>query len=181
MANAGAGLHDLGLARGDRVAIYLDKRIETVCAIFGTSVAGAVFVPINPLLRARQVAHILADCDARVLVTTAERYDLLRDDLEQIKGLTHVVIAGTAVVKGGPAGNHELLAWERLAAPSHPPATSDAAAIDTDMAAILYTSGSTGSPKGRGAQPPQPHRRRGERQPVPGQRRRTTSSWPHCR
>ena len=45
------GLRGLGLARGERVAVYLDKRIETVAAIFGTSAAGGVFVPVNPLLR----------------------------------------------------------------------------------------------------------------------------------
>jgi acyl-CoA ligase (AMP-forming) (exosortase A-associated) len=148
VASVGAGLQELGLDHGDRVAVYLDKRIETVCAIFGASVAGAVFVPINPLLRARQVTHILADCDARVLVTTAERYDLLREDLEQIKGLTHVVIAGAGAAKRGPIGNHELLTWDRVATPSRLPAKADAIGIDTDMAAILYTSGSTGSPKG---------------------------------
>ena len=56
VVGVGDGLLALGLGRGERVAVYLDKRIETVTAIFGTSVAGGVFVPINPLLRARQVS-----------------------------------------------------------------------------------------------------------------------------
>ena len=67
------GLAQLGLEREQRVAVFLDKRIETVAAIFGTSAAGGAFVPINPLLRQHQVAHILNDCDARVLVTSPER------------------------------------------------------------------------------------------------------------
>ena len=46
----------LGLARGERVGIYLDKRPEFVAAAFGTSAAGGVFVPINPVLKAAQVA-----------------------------------------------------------------------------------------------------------------------------
>src|SRR6478672_9585942 len=71
-----AGLIRLGLEREQRVAIYLDKRIETAAAIFGTSAAGGAFVPINPLLRQHQVAYILSDCDARVLVTSPERLDL---------------------------------------------------------------------------------------------------------
>src|SRR5690349_20594891 len=64
------GLAGLGLERDDRVGIYLDKRIETVEAIFGTSVAGGVFVPVNHILKAPQVGYILADCDVRVLVTS---------------------------------------------------------------------------------------------------------------
>ena len=57
--------------RDDRVAVYLEKRIETVESICGASAAGGVFVPINPLLKPQQVAYILDDCGVRVLVTTA--------------------------------------------------------------------------------------------------------------
>ncbi|HET9395322.1 MAG TPA: AMP-binding protein, partial [Nitrospiraceae bacterium] len=69
----------LGLDREQRVAVFLEKRIETVAAIFGTSAAGGVFVPINPLLRAHQVAHVLDDCGARVLVSSSERLEFLGD------------------------------------------------------------------------------------------------------
>ena len=71
----------VGLGRGDRVGIYLDKRIETVAAIFGTSRAGGVFVPVNHILKASQVTYILGDCDVRVLVTTSDRLALLREQL----------------------------------------------------------------------------------------------------
>jgi len=60
----------LGLAHRDRVAVYMDKRIDTVVAMFGAAAAGGVFVPVNPLLKAEQVAHILRDCNVRILVTT---------------------------------------------------------------------------------------------------------------
>src|SRR6516162_6849794 len=59
----GAALQGLRLRRGDRVAVYLDKRIETVTAMFGASAAGGVFVPVNPLLRPRQVGYIMRNCD----------------------------------------------------------------------------------------------------------------------
>src|SRR5687768_1179626 len=49
----------LGVARGARVAVYLDKRVETVVASFGAPAHGAVFVPINPLLKPEQVGYIL--------------------------------------------------------------------------------------------------------------------------
>ena len=77
----GVFLSGLGLRPQDRVAVYLDKRIETVTALFGTSAAGGVFVPVNPLLRPQQVGYIIRDCDVRVLVTSPERFALLRDDL----------------------------------------------------------------------------------------------------
>src|SRR5829696_2251706 len=72
------GLRGLGIQHGDRVAVFLDKRIETVAGIFGTSAAGGVFVPINPVLRPAQVAYILADCSVRVLITTPERLAVMQ-------------------------------------------------------------------------------------------------------
>ena len=68
-----SGLMQLGLARSQRVGIYLEKRTEFVEAVFGTSVAGGTFVPINPLLKSAQVTYILRDCTVRVLVTSVER------------------------------------------------------------------------------------------------------------
>src|SRR5690349_600522 len=68
-----SGLIGLGIRRGERVAVYLDKRFETVAAIFGAAHAGAVFVPVNPLLKAAQVVHILRDCNVRAIVTGGER------------------------------------------------------------------------------------------------------------
>jgi acyl-CoA ligase (AMP-forming) (exosortase A-associated) len=130
------GLRALGLGRGERVAVYLDKRIETVTSIFGTSAAGGVFVPVNPVLKAKQVAYILADCSVRVLITTAERLELLSDELPQTD-VEHVIVLGDA-----PEG---ATAWEDFLTPGE---RVEPRVIDIDMAAILYTSGSTGKPKG---------------------------------
>jgi acyl-CoA ligase (AMP-forming) (exosortase A-associated) len=130
------GLHKLGLRRGERVAVYLDKRIETVTSIFGTSAAGGVFVPVNPVLKSKQVAYILDDCSVRVLITTAERLELLSEELAQT-AVEHVIVLGDA-----PDG---ALAWDDFLAPGE---HVDPDVIDIDMAAILYTSGSTGKPKG---------------------------------
>ena len=134
------GLAQLGLARGERVAIYLDKRPEAVIASFGTPAAGAVFVPLNPLLKAEQVGHILRDCGVRVLLTTPERLGPLAGELARCPDLRHVVLThgeGTAPVP--------VHAWAELL---DAPAGAGHRVIDTDLAAILYTSGSTGRPKG---------------------------------
>ena len=137
-----AGLRRLGLNRGDRVGVYLDKRIETLATIFGASAAGGVFVPVNHVLKARQVAYILADCSVRVLVTTAERLALLADELAGTS-IEHVVVIGKKPAASGHA--LELHGWETFLCDGEIPAVD---AVDVDMAAILYTSGSTGKPKG---------------------------------
>ncbi len=140
-----AGAVDRGLARADRVGIYLEKRIETVIASFGATAAGGVFVPMNPLLKPEQVAFIMQDCDVRVLVTSPERLALLLPVLAGCPALRKVVvIEAPAEPPALPAGV-ALVAWSDLLGgvprPGH-------RVIDADMAAILYTSGSTGRPKG---------------------------------
>ncbi len=144
-----SGLLSLGLCRGERVAIYLEKRFETVIASFGAPAAGGVFVPVNPLLKPEQVAFILQDCNVRVLLTSPDRLALLRDTLAHCPDLRHVVVTDPATgrLPDLPALHHALpvVRWSELLdsapAPGH-------RVIDTDMAAILYTSGSTGKPKG---------------------------------
>lgn len=136
-----------GLQRGERVAIYLEKRPEAVAAMFGAAAAGGVFVPVNPLLKPHQVQHILCDCDVRVLVASAERLDGLRAILPACPALRMIVVTGD-VAPVIPAAQ-EIVAWDKLLARSNerlklPPHRT----IDSDMAAILYTSGSTGQPKG---------------------------------
>lgn len=124
VARAAAGLRELGVGRGDRVAVFAEKRIETVVALFAAFTASAVAVPVNPLLRPGQVDRILADCGAKVLVTTPARGRGLAAD---------------------PARKVVLLdddIWTRLTPDIGQPS------VDTDIAAILYTSGSTGGPKG---------------------------------
>lgn len=128
VAALAARLREAGVASGDRVAILLPKSIDECVAIFAASRAGAVFVPINDALRPQQVAHIVGDCGARVLVT---RGDLARN----LDGaLSHVGSLTTLVLPLRPTPPNAAL-------PMSP-------AIGEDLAAILYTSGSTGLPKG---------------------------------
>ncbi|MET0518225.1 MAG: acyl-CoA ligase (AMP-forming), exosortase A system-associated [Burkholderiaceae bacterium] len=142
-----SALMALGLQRGDRVAIYLEKRFETVIASFGAPAAGLVFVPLNPLLKPEQVGFILRDCEVRLLLTSPERHALLAAQLADCPALRHVLLTeGQAGQQ--PAGTVPGLALHDWAALRAAPRRAGHRVIDTDMAAILYTSGSTGRPKG---------------------------------
>ena len=153
------GLMSLGLARGARVALYLEQRPETVIASFGASAAGGVLVPVNPLLKAGQVAHVLNDCSATVLVTSAARLAQLDTTISACPALRDVIVVDAPPVapsspdlspassapptplRAGPAPHR----WQDClrAAPA-----SGHRVIDADLAVIFYTSGSTGKPKG---------------------------------
>jgi len=144
MGRLATGLVGLGLQRGERVGVYLEKRVETVVAIFGTAAAGGAFVPLNPLLKPAQVAYILRDCNVRVLVTSPERFAQLEGALGDCTDLRRVVVTG-AIVPPASGSRFAISSWSELmmsvGARGH-------RIIDTDLAAILYTSGSTGRPKG---------------------------------
>lgn len=141
--SAAQALLAVGVTRAQRVAVYLEKRIENVAACFGATAAGAVFVPVNPLLKAAQVSYILQDCQVAVLVTSAERLRTLVGSLADCPALRTIFVVGTGELPSLPGV--AILPWsEEAPARTLPPAR----VIDTDMAAILYTSGSTGKPKG---------------------------------
>ena len=138
---AAAGLVGQGVQRGERVAVWLDKRPETVVLCFAAAAAGAVFVPINPLLKPAQVAHILRDSGACALLSTPERAGRLDGLWPTLPALRQLLLTAPAA---GPLPL-PVLSWADLLAG---PTGAVHRVIDSDMAAILYTSGSTGAPKG---------------------------------
>ena len=144
VAGFASGLIELGLQRGERVAIYLEKRLETVVASFGAAAAGCVFVPLNPLLKAEQVGYIMRDCNVRALVSSSERLALLTPVLSSCRDLRHLITVNSRA-PAPPESPLVSLGWDELLGTS---GRGGHRVIDTDMAAILYTSGSTGKPKG---------------------------------
>lgn len=139
------------LARGlrvqDRVAVFLPKQLETVVTMFGAARAGLTFVPVNPILKAPQVRHILGDCDVRVLVTSPERYATLERDLLECPALECVVLVGSDAAPPASPGRFALATWNETLR-SAPATAAFHRVVDMDMVSILYTSGSTGRPKG---------------------------------
>ncbi|MGW6143077.1 long-chain-fatty-acid--CoA ligase [Streptomyces sp. NPDC055140] len=125
-------LHDRGVKPGDRVAIMLPNVPEFALAYFGVLRAGGIVVPMNPLLKSREVAYYLGNSGARLLFAWHAFADEARTGAQQ---------AEAEVVVVSPGAFDELLE-------SAPPVEDLTDRHEDDTAVILYTSGTTGHPKG---------------------------------
>ena len=145
-----AGLHSLGVQPEDRVAIAATTRVEWVLADLGVMCAGAATTTIYPTTEAKDAAFILADSGSRVLIAedAAQAVKVIGADLPN---LTHVVVIdGTAEVPVPVLTLDELEAKGREALAADPDlVTRVANAVRPDqLATLMYTSGTTGTPKG---------------------------------
>lgn len=140
-------LVNLDLEPNERVAVYLPKQPETIGALFATSAAGGCFVPVNPVLKAPQVGHILSDCNARILITNRARAQQLLPELQHCHDLRWLILVDADNLDHQQPLPFTLLSWTQLISSVSAP-TALPSRTDSDLAAILYTSGSTGKPKG---------------------------------
>ena len=134
-----ATLVEAGVARGDRVGLHLHKSLESIIGIHGILRAGAAYVPLDPLAPPTLLRTIVADCGIRVLVT----HDLRRTSVAAVAedcDITHVVGLSESL-----AGSVVTNSWADVAARSP---IEPVAALADDLAYVMYTSGSTGEPKG---------------------------------
>lgn len=136
---AGA-LAELGIRRGDRVAIHSYNRPEVLVAYFAVAKLGAIFVPINPELAPAEVAYPLAHAQPRLLLIDARLAANLRSALAQAQAGNARDVAPVLLEFDSPPYREML----RAAPPSGAPET----VADDDGLLICYTSGSTGRPKG---------------------------------
>ena len=144
----GNGLRQLGVGRGDRVAVQLSPGTTLPLCLLAAGFAEAAFVPIHHGLFPEQVAHIVRDCKAVALICDAERLLGLQEQQTYLEHLRIAVID----TEGEPVDLPELPTIESyrlqdLLATSTE-SSSGNTSVGKDLGAILYTSGSTGRPKG---------------------------------
>ncbi len=136
-----AALSEEGVLPGDRVAIYMTKSLDLPVAIYGILKAGAAYVPIDPAAPRNRLRFQIDDCAVRHLVTNDSRARQVRRWAVDSPGLECVIGADADDDTG-----RRWLAWSEIEkAPSRAPST---ATRESDLAYIMYTSGSTGVPKG---------------------------------
>jgi long-chain acyl-CoA synthetase len=133
-----AGLASLGLKKGSRVALLLGNSPEFVIAYYGIARLGAVSVPINPLYTPGEIQYISADACVEAVVAVAPLAPLFAAIRPTLPGLQHVILVG-AEAEGALEFSQVLASGE---------AFSEVEIAEDDLAVILYTSGTTGKPKG---------------------------------
>lgn len=142
----------MGLARGDRVALFLPNSWEMVVAVFATLKAGGVFVPLSPGLKEESLRHVLSHAEPRLAVTDVKGLPLLAHVTQALSTEGDGPLSRPALIRlvDGEADREEVgvhaFSWQSLA--DEDQAAPRVKTIDIDLAAMIYTSGSTGIPKG---------------------------------
>lgn len=134
------GLHALGLRKGDKVALMLPNCIELIVAYLASARMGFVVVPLSPLLRGPGLRSLLADSESSALVTCKSMTSVVSDIRDELPGIPD----SNYIVTDGPVERFNSLSDIEGSA-DEPPAVQ---IVDDDLYNIIYSSGTTGEPKG---------------------------------
>lgn len=133
-------LRGLGVTQGDRVSILAQNSIHTIDLLYGLGKIGAILAPLNWRLTARELVYIAGDCAPKVMVCGPEYAGLLEEMRREVNFPIVVAIEGATI--DGALSYEACVAAAPAAEPKQPPLTGE------DIYCILYTSGTTGRPKG---------------------------------
>ena len=135
-------LKEQGIQRGERVGIYLNKSLESAIALYGIIKAGAAYVPLDPTAPATRIGFILNNCGIRCLITQPQKRSRVREILAESTPLEFII--GLAEETELSIRNFSWSTLETISGESPPKVKI----LEQDLAYIMYTSGSTGEPKG---------------------------------
>ena len=152
-ATAAARLTELGVSKGDRVAIAMRNLPEWIITFWATLSLGAIAVPLNAWWTTEELVYGLEDSGAKVVLVDLERLARLSSILDDVAALETVVVAsedrGAPFDVSTPATRVATMRFDEFLGEVDPAATLPEASIHPDDdATILYTSGTTGKPKG---------------------------------
>ncbi|MEJ7840347.1 MAG: AMP-binding protein [Rubrobacter sp.] len=137
-SSLGAALVDAGVDKGDRVGVLVEKSWEAIVSMLAASRIGAAYVNVNPLFKAPQIEYLAGDCDIRVMIGDTPKLDELQPKTVE-----------TAFYRGErPEGSAAQSYTDVAEALKGDGLVEDRGVSEIDLATILYTSGSTGMPKG---------------------------------
>lgn len=126
-----------GVKKGDRVGILLPRSIETAIATYGVMNLGAIYVPIDPFAPGERISHIIGDCGIQCMITSDSQKKKI-DGLQKTNSALKTII-------GVESGTH--ISWNEVAR-AREEFTSSESILEEDGAYMMYTSGTTGPPKG---------------------------------
>lgn len=139
------GLQYRGIKRGDRVAIYMDNTWPCIVSIYATLIAGGVFIVINPQTKPDKLHFLLNNCDTEILLTDTHLYFSFSKAIQNSPKLGHIIYSGHLKVK--PEIKKHFSQFDAVLSESKIPLVPSGT-IPNDLAALVYTSGSSGRPKG---------------------------------